>query len=63
MCNNDKKLYSIVPNMYYNDYNEITDKEKGKMAKNIILITYLLKIKDLWKKKVNHSLEKLLLKE
>ena len=49
--------------MYYNDYNEITDKEKGKMAKNIILITYLLKIKDLWKKKVNHSLEKLLLKE
>ena len=63
MCNNAKKLYSIVPNMYYNDYNEITDKEKGKMAKNIILITYLLKIKDLWKKKVNHSLEKLLLKE
>ena len=63
MCNNAKKLYSIVLNIYYNDYNEITDKEKGRMGKYIILITYLLKVKDLWKKKVNHSLEKLLVKE
>ena len=67
--NNAKKLYSILLSIYYNDYNDITDKEKKRWVKNIILITYLLKVKDLlnrrkkMKKKVNHSQKKLLLKE
>ena len=30
--NNAKKLYSILLSIYYNDYNDITDKEKKKMG-------------------------------
>ena len=30
VCNNAKKLYSILLNIYFNDYNEITDEEKEK---------------------------------
>ena len=29
--NNDKKLYSILLNIYCNDYNDMTDEEKEKM--------------------------------
>ena len=31
--NNAKKLYSILPSIYYNDYNDITDEENGRMGK------------------------------
>ena len=43
--NNTKKLCSILLNIYFNDCNNITDEEKERMGKIMILKIYLLKNK------------------
>ena len=44
--NNARKLYSKLLSIYYNDYDDITNKEKKEWVKNLILKIYLLKVKD-----------------
>ena len=36
MYNNARKLYSILVNIYYNDYNDITDEENERMGKKYV---------------------------
>ena len=38
--NNAKKLYNKLLSIYYDDYDDITDEEKKRWVKNIILIIY-----------------------
>ena len=46
---NARELYSKLRSIYYNDYNDITDEEKKRWLKNMILKIYLLKVKYLLK--------------
>ena len=46
MYNNARKLYSKLLSIYYNDYDDVTNKEKKEWVKNLILKIYLLKVKD-----------------
>ena len=59
VSNSARKLYYMLLNIYFNDYNNITDERKKRWGKYLILMNYLLKVKNLlhWrkKKKVNHS--------
>ena len=59
VSNSARKLYYMLLNIYFNDCNNITDERKKRWGKYLILMNYLLKVKNLlhWrkKKKVNHS--------
>ena len=36
MYNNARKLYSILVNIYYNNYNDITDEKNERMGKKYV---------------------------
>ena len=44
MYNNARKLYSKLVNIYYNDYNDITDEEKERMGKKYVPKNLFIKI-------------------
>ena len=77
MYHNAIKLCNKLLSIYFNGYNNVTDKEKGKMveaynlnnqladpfSKSAIKVADLLNGRKKMKKKVNHSPKMLLLKE
>ena len=65
---NAKKLYDMLLNIYFDDYNNITDEEKEKLGEKCNSNNLFIKGQRCIglkkeKKKVNHSQKKLLLKE
>ena len=60
--NNSRRIYSTLLNIYYNDYKNTPDEEKGRMGTKYYPKKLLNRGKKM-KRKVSHSHKKPLLKE
>ena len=48
MYNNAKKLYKILLSICNNDCNNIADEEEKRLLKNMILVTYFIRLSIYW---------------